>query len=297
MYRCILLVLFCLSFGKCQGNTNRISEENEKTNGVDSLPYGGYSTPDAYQGYKLVWKDEFNGIGQPNPAGWTYDLGDGCPRLCGWGNDEMQFYTNHPRNVYLKDGFLVLEAWEEETNGHLYSSARIKTEGLQSFHYGRIDVRAVMPYGQGIWPAIWLLADDYLSTGWPDCGEIDMVELIGHEPARCYGTAHWNLDGKGHHFESGHYDLPAGRFADQFHVFSLLWDEQGLTWLVDDQPCHRLTKEDFGSQNPFDNPFFLIMNIAVGGNWPGYPDASTTFPQQMVVDYVRYFQKLTTDEG
>ncbi|MAT54007.1 MAG: glycosyl hydrolase family 16 [Saprospirales bacterium] len=297
MYRFVLLVFFSLSFGQCQGNSCHISEENKTAAASDSIPYGGYSTPESYDGFILVWQDEFNGSGQPDPTNWTYDLGDGCPRRCGWGNNEFQYYTNHPRNVYLKDGFLVLEAWEEEIEGHRYSSARIITEGLRSFKYGRIDVRAVLPEGQGIWPAIWLLGDDYHTAGWPDCGEIDIMELVGHEPAKCYGTAHWNLDGEGHHYVSGNYDLPASRFADQFHVFSLLWDDQGLTWLVDDQPYHRLTKEDFGSQNPFNNPFYLIMNIAVGGNWPGNPDETTTFPQQMVVDYVRYYQKLIMDEG
>lgn len=287
----ILFVVFLISFGKCQGNTGHISEEKNTATSTDSIPYGGYSTPESYQGYKLVWQDEFSHNGQPDPSNWTYDLGDGCPKVCGWGNNESQFYTNHPRNVYVKDGTLVLEAWEEQIGGKEYSSARIKTKGLHSFKYGRIDVRAVLPYGQGVWPAIWLLGVNVSSVGWPSSGEVDIMELIGHLPGRSFGTAHWNLNGEGHHYVTGQYDLPVGRFADEFHVFSLLWDEQGLTWLVDDQSFHHLTIEDFGSQNPFNEPFYFLMNIAVGGNWPGYPDETTTFPQQMVVDYVRYFEK------
>ncbi len=291
MCRLFFFVFFCLSFGKCQGKVNGVFENNTAATAADTIPYGSYSTPESYQGFKLVWQDEFNGEGQPNPANWRYDLGDGCPELCGWGNAETQFYTNNPRNVYLKDGFLVLEAWEETLSGHPYSSARIKTQALHTFKYGRIDVRAVLPYGQGIWPAIWMLGQNCPTQGWPRCGEIDIMELIGHLPARIHGTAHWDLNGQGHRFVTGHFDLPQGRFADDFHVFSLLWDEQGLTWLVDNQQYHRLTMDEFGSLNPFKAPFYLLFNIAVGGNWPGYPDQSTVFPQQMVVDYVRYFQK------
>ncbi|GAB4242447.1 MAG: hypothetical protein Kow0027_00850 [Saprospiraceae bacterium] len=297
MYRFVLLVIFSLSFGQCQGNSGHISEENKTAAASDSIPYGGYSTPESYDGFKLVWQDEFNGSGQPDPANWTYDLGDGCPRLCGWGNDELQFYTNHPRNVYLKDGFLVLEAWEEEIGGRSYSSCRITTKGKRQFRYGRIDVRAVLPVDKGIWPAIWMLGVNLDSLGWPRGGEIDIMELVGQEPARVYGTAHWDDTGHSHKFLNNHYDLDAGTFADQFHVFSLLWDEQGLTWLVDDQPYHHLAQKEFGPLNPFNDPFYLILNIAVGGNWPGSPDETTTFPQQMVVDYVRYYQKLIMDEG
>ncbi len=256
---------------------------------MTGTPDDGYYSPLERPGYRLAWHDEFDSGTFPDTANWTFDLGDGCPNLCGWGNAELQYYTDRPRNVYVKDGFLVLEAWQEHIGERHYTSCRIKTKGKRSFRYGRIDVRARLPVDRGIWPAIWMLGDNIAEVGWPRCGEIDIMELVGQEPNRIYGTAHWDPTGHAHRYINNHYDLAEGTFADAFHVFSLVWDENELRWFVDDREFHRLPMETFEPLNPFHASFYLIMNIAVGGHWPGPPDESTTFPQQMVVDYVRYF--------
>lgn len=249
----------------------------------------GYSSPLERPGYRLAWHDEFDQGTYPDTSNWTFDIGDGCPNLCGWGNAELQYYTDRPRNVYVKDGYLLLEAWEEPIGERNYSSCRIKTKGKRSFRYGRIDVRARLPVEQGIWPAIWMLGDEITEVGWPRCGEIDIMELVGKEPSRVYGTAHWDPTGNSHRYINNYYDLSAGTFADAFHVFSLVWTADELRWLVDDHEFHRLPMETFEPLNPFHGGFYLIMNIAVGGHWPGPPDETTVFPQQMVVDYVRYY--------
>jgi len=177
-------------------------------------------------------------------------------------------------------------------NGSQYTSARLKSIGLQEYQYGRIDVRAILPFGQGIWPAIWMLGANFPSAGWPACGEIDIMELIGSSPSSIHGTVHFGNSYPQHQYTGGSRYLSGGQtFADEFHVFSIDWDENGITWLLDDQPFYSVDNSVSGNQNyPFDNPFFFILNVAVGGQWPGYPNATTTFPQFMAVDYVRVYQ-------
>ena len=176
--------------------------------------------------------------------------------------------------------------------GSQYTSARLKSIGLQEFQHGRIDVRAILPFGQGIWPAIWMLGSNFPNAGWPACGEIDIMELIGSNPNHIHGTLHFGDNWTQHAYTGGSTYIPSPQtFADEFHVFSIEWDSNGITWLLDDQPFYSVDNDISGNQNyPFDNPFFFIMNIAVGGQWPGYPDESTTFPQFMAVDYVRVHQ-------
>jgi len=248
--------------------------------GVDNA---GHVSADSYPGKTLVWSDEFDGdaIDLQN---WTYDLG-----ASGWGNQELQNYTSNSENSYVSDGNLFIVAKQE---GIHYSSARMKSIGLQEFQYGRIDVRAILPYGQGIWPAIWMLGANFPSSGWPSCGEIDIMELIGSSPNTVHGTIHFGADWTQHNYVGQGTSLPFGEtFADEFHVFSIDWSSEGITWYIDDQPFYSVTSGVTGGQPyPFDNPFFFILNIAVGGQWPGYPDATTTFPQFMAVDYVRVFQ-------
>jgi beta-glucanase (GH16 family) len=243
----------------------------------------GYVSADSYAGKTLVWSDEFNGdaIDLNN---WTYDLG-----AHGWGNQELQLYTSSSENSYVHEGNLLIVAKDD---GPMYTSARMKSIDLQEFQYGRIDVRAVLPKGQGIWPAIWMLGANYPSAGWPACGEIDIMELIGSAPNYVHGTVHYGNDYSQHQHTGQGTGIPFGQtFADEFHVFSIDWNEQGITWLLDDEPFYSINQNVTGSQNyPFDNPFFFILNIAVGGQWPGYPDESTEFPQFMAVDYVRVFQ-------
>lgn len=243
----------------------------------------GHLSASSYPGKTLVWSDEFDGE-SIDLSHWTYDLG-----ASGWGNQELQNYTNDSENSYVNDGNLFIVARE---NGIHFTSARMKSIGLQEFQYGRIDVRAILPKGQGIWPAIWMLGANYPTVGWPACGEIDIMELIGSSPNTVHGTIHYGTDWTQHNYTGSGTSIPwTETFSDEFHVFSIDWDENGITWLLDDQPFYTIDNAVTGSQPyPFDNPFFFIMNIAVGGQWPGYPDATTEFPQFMAVDYVRVFQ-------
>ena len=243
----------------------------------------GYVSAESYPGKSLVWSDEFNET-SIDLQNWTYDLG-----ASGWGNQELQNYTSNDENSYVSNGNLFIVAKEE---GIHYTAARMKSIGLQEFQYGRIDVRAILPFGQGIWPAIWMLGANFPNSGWPSCGEIDIMELLGSSPSTVHGTIHFGADWTQHNYVGQGTSLPSGEtFADEFHVFSIDWNEDGITWFIDDQPFYSVTSTVTGGQPyPFDNPFFFILNVAVGGQWPGYPDATTTFPQFMAVDYVRVFQ-------
>ncbi|MEO0468795.1 MAG: family 16 glycosylhydrolase [Bacteroidota bacterium] len=252
----------------------------------------GYTTPESYAGYELQWADEFEG-NSLNMNDWGFDLGDGCPNLCGWGNSELEYYTDSEENVFLSDGKLVIEAKEEVIGGRQYSSGRIKTKGKQTFRYGRIDIRAILPIGQGVWPALWMLPQDEVFGGWAASGEIDIMELVGHEPNVVHGTIHYGGSWPNNKFTGKGYTLDAGDFIDEFHVFSVVWEEDIITWYVDDQEYFQVTKDGLSPDNyPFNEDFFFLFNVAVGGNWPGSPDATTSFPQRMIVDYVRVFQKL-----
>ncbi|MDA8771618.1 glycoside hydrolase family 16 protein [Flavobacteriales bacterium] len=243
----------------------------------------GYPAPESYPGMTLVWSDEFDGSAV-NTENWTYDLG-----ASGWGNNEWQNYTNSVSNSDVSNGFLTITARQE---GSSYTSARLKTQGLQDFQYGRIDIRAKLPEGQGIWPALWMLGISIADGGWPQCGEIDIMEMVGHEPGTVHGTAHWGSSWNVHQYNGSSIGLPNGEhFSEAFHLFSVDWQEDQITWYMDDQEYYSITSSQMNGQPyPFNDSFFFIMNIAVGGNWPGYPDASTSFPQEMIVDCVRVFQ-------
>jgi len=239
----------------------------------------GYSTPTSYPGMTMVWSDEFDGS-ELNPNDWTYETGGG-----GWGNNELQNYKSGDSNSSVTQGKLIIEA---QRDGGSYSSARIKTQNKQFFQYGRIDIRAQLPQGQGVWPALWMLGESFETVGWPACGEIDIMELVGHEPEWVYGTVHWENQGEHAEF-GGSTNLDSGIFADEFHVFSIIWNQNQIRWLMDDEQYHVIDING-GELSEFREEFFFIFNIAVGGNWPGSPDATTVFPQRMFVDYVRVFQ-------
>jgi beta-glucanase (GH16 family) len=243
----------------------------------------GYTTPDNYPGYTLVWQDEFSGSGI-DPANWKHELG-----ASGWGNNELENYTARPDNSFVSNGRLVIEAKKENYNGSEYTSARMITQGLREFKYGRIDIRAKLPTGQGIWPALWMLGNNIGTVGWPKCGEIDIMEIVGHEPATLHGTVHWDNGGSYANYGKST-KLSSGTFADEYHVFSIVWDSQYIKWLLDDVQFNVIDITPAGLSE-FQNEFFLIFNVAVGGNWPGNPNSSTVFPQQMRVDYVRVFQQ------
>jgi len=247
----------------------------------------GYSTPETYPGYSLVWSDEFSGTNLDLNF-WNYELGNGNG---GWGNNELEYYTNSYRNVFVSNGNLIIEARKESFSNFNYTSARLTTQGKKFFKFGRIDIRAKLPIGQGIWPALWMLGSNINSVGWPACGETDIMELIGSIPATVVGTMHWK-NGSGIHDSDGDdYVLSSGDFSQQFHVFSIEWTEDNIKWFVDDQLFLSASSYDTGAEYyPFNADQFFIFNVAVGGNWPGSPDYTTVFPQRMFVDYVRVFQ-------
>ncbi|PZF59554.1 glycoside hydrolase family 16 protein [Curtobacterium sp. MCSS17_008] len=242
----------------------------------------------ATSGAVLLAADEFDGAAgsAPNPGIWRFDTGAG-----GWGNAELQTYTDSRRNSALDGaGNLVITA-RREADGS-YTSARLKTEGTFTAQYGRIEARIRVPRGQGLWPAFWMLGADIGQVGWPACGEIDVMENVGHEPGIVHGTVH----GPGYSGAQGlsaAASLPNGAaFADDFHVFGVDWRPGSVTWFVDGVAQRTVTRADIGSSPwVFDKPFFVVLNVAVGGTWPGSPDATTRFPQQMLVDWVRVWQQ------
>ena len=243
----------------------------------------GYTTPKNYPGYNLVWADEFEG-NMLDETSWTYETGRG---EWGWGNNELQYYQSGTNNCTVENGLLTITAKAQAAGDANYTSARIKTQGKREFKYGRIDIRARLPKTQGLWPALWMLGADFVTEGWPACGEIDIMELVGHLPKEVFGTAHWGstTPSKSH---SRKYRLTDGSdFSDSFHVFTLLWEENNLKWLVDDKQYNELA---YNNTFPFNDDFFFIFNVAVGGQLPGNPDATTRMPQSMQVDYVRVFQ-------
>lgn len=248
----------------------------------------GPDSPRQYNGFDLVWSDEFSGTALDSRY-WNFNIGTGSN---GWGNNEWQYYRE--QNASLSEGFLTITAKEENFGGQNYTSSRIKTEGLVEFTYGRVDIRAVLPRGQGIWPALWSLGTNFSRVGWPYSGEIDIMEMIGGggREDTVHGTVHWNIGGLdapfAHTYIGGAYygeDFSAG-----FNVFSIIRTVDQIEWRVNDVPYYHFDIDNSASLAPFRKPFFLIFNVAVGGNWPGYPDASTTFPQKMIVDYVRIFE-------
>lgn len=242
--------------------------------------------------WKLVWDDEFNGS-KIDTSKWSFEIGNGTN---GWGNNELEYYT--PDNAYLKDGNLVIEAKKQKivVNGKTYdyTSARMTTENKFSFEYGKIAFRAELPEGQGIWPAVWMLGDNFKTVGWPACGEIDLMELIGNKPGTVYGTIHGPISGGPGIGAS--YTLPDGKtFADAFHTFTVIWNKEAIGFYVDGHLYNFITKSwvDYhygNSEWVYNHKFFLILDVAVGGNWPGNPNSTTQFPQKMKIDYIRVYK-------
>ncbi len=227
----------------------------------------------------LAWSEEFETFAL-NTTIWNYEQGAG-----GWGNNELQNYTNAAGNVRLDTGYLHITALNPAPGS--YTSARINTQGKKQFTYGRIDIRAKLPEGQGIWPALWMLGSNFVTVGWPRCGEIDIMELLGHQPSVSHGAVHWNSNG--HVSRTNSFTLANAKFSSGFHVFSIVWTPNRLVWMVDRQQFFSLNRSEI-PEFPFDLPQFIICNVAVGGNWPGSPDQSTVFPQHMIVDYIKVYQ-------
>src|SRR5437879_11131459 len=262
------------------------------------LSCGGGATLQAppATGFKLAWSDEFNGAdgSSPDSSKWTYDTGGK-----GWGNKELECYTNRLQNAQVKSGNLVITAQKESITcsdgvSSSYTSARLKTQGLFSQAYGRFEARIKIPAGQGMWPAFWMLGNDIGTVGWPKCGEIDIMENIGKEPGTVHGPLHSSSTVAQTSDASAPFSLPAGQnFAADFHLYAVEWEPGSIRFYVDSSLYATFTQSQWpaGGSWSFDHPFFILLNVAVGGNWPGSPDATAVFPQEMLVDYVRVYTK------
>ena len=246
-------------------------------------------------GWTLVWSDEFNAPDNSpvDPSKWVLETGGN-----GWGNQELEYYTTRPENAVQQGGNLVIKVLQEKYTGadgvaRDYTSARLKTAGRFSQKYGRFEARIKIPQGQGIWPAFWMLGDDISKIGWPKCGEIDIMENIGKEPATVHGTIH----GPGYSGDKGigsPYNLPPDQhFADDFHLYAVEWEPKAIRFYVDDHLYGTRTPAELpkGTKWVYNHPFFMLLNVAVGGGWPGNPDAATVFSQTMLVDYVRVYKR------
>lgn len=261
--------------------------------------------------FNLVFQDEFDVNGAPDPTKWTFDIGRG-PLNDGWGNNELQFYK--AENTVVQNGYLIISAKAETFGGVSYTSSRIKSRNKFEQKYGRFEARIKMPQGRGMFPAFWLLGQNFCEAQsivgnnvscdsslpsyeqdnvlWPQCGEIDIMEYLGNKPTEVFGTIH------GPGFSGGNsiskkYNLPNNRFDTGFHVFGIEWTENHINWYVDDVLYNQITRQDVeekGGEWVFDNSFYMLLNLAVGGNLPGSPNSETTYPQRMLVDYVRVYQ-------
>jgi beta-glucanase (GH16 family) len=250
--------------------------------------------PASLPGWTLTWSDEFNQPdgSPPDPTKWKIETGGN-----GWGNEELEYYTARPENLHVKNGnleMIALKATYTGPNGVIrnYTSARLNTQGKFDQAYGRFEARIKIPYGQGIWPAFWMLSNDIEKVGWPTGGEIDIMENIGREPAIVHGTIH----GPGYSGGKGigaPYAITTGRFTDDYHVFAAEWEPNQIRFYVDDHLYATRTPADLPARNKwvYDHPFFVILDLAIGGGWPGNPDGTTVFPQTMLVDYVRVYKK------
>lgn len=269
LIKLILLTAISATSWNCQDKNNTIVERN----------------------YQLVWEDNFDGAEgeSPDAAKWAYDIGTGEN---GWGNQELQYYTDRPENISLDGaGNLAITARSESFGGSGFTSARIKTQGIFDQAYGRFEARIKMPWGPGIWPAFWMLGADIEETPWPQCGEIDIMEYRGQEPNLVHGTVHGPGYSGGAAITKS-FGFPNDRFDKDFHLFAIEWGKDFIDFFVDDNLYQRITPDDVTGQWVYDHPFFIILNVAVGGNYVGFPTTQTPFPQKMLVDYVRVYSEV-----
>lgn len=254
------------------------------------IPYGLSAQPTREM--KLVWSDEFSKEGAPDTSRWSYQTGDGCPDLCGWGNNELQYYTDDRReNARVRNGFLIIEAHREKTGNSQYSSAKLISRYKGDWTYGRMDIRARLPKGRGVWPAIWMLPTDWAYGDWPKSGEIDIMEFVGYMPDSVFGSIHTQRFNHlaGTQVTKGLYDTT---LSNDFHEYSIEWDAEKIVFLMDDVPYQTFYNQKDGFEAwPFDRDFHMILNVAVGGNWGGKMGVDESiWPQKMLVDYVRVYQ-------
>lgn len=266
----VLFTVASIIFWSCQDDDNAIVDRN----------------------YQLVWEDNFTGAtGQSPDAGkWAFDIGIG-PGNDGWGNQELQYYTNRPENVALDGkGNLTITARSESFGGRSFTSARLKTQGIFSQKYGRFEARMKMPWGPGIWPAFWMLGDNIEQVQWPQCGEIDIMEYRGQEPNLVHGTIHGPGYSGGASITKS-FGFTNDRFDVDFHLYAVEWGEDYIDFFVDDNLYFRIKPEDAPGEWVYNQPFFLILNVAVGGNYVGFPTPQTPFPQTLLVDYVKVYKE------
>ena len=231
----------------------------------------------------LVWSDEFDGT-TLNLDNWSYELGDGCPNLCGWGNNELQEYTVD--NHRLEDGMLIISA-KKGSNSN-YTSTRIKTKGKQEFQYGRIEARVKVPSGAGMWPAFWALGNDIETNSWPNCGEIDIVEYVGKNPGQIFTSVH-TPSSYGNTVNSMITNVP--NVEEDFHNYAVEWNENFIDFFFDDTRVYTYSVQTKNQNTwPFNKPFFLIINLAIGGNFGGPVANNIQFPREFIIDYVRVYQ-------
>jgi beta-glucanase (GH16 family) len=240
--------------------------------------------------WKLIWHDEFDGT-KIDITKWQWEV-----NAWGGGNNELQYYTDRPNNSFIHNGTLVIQAQKERFSGpegtRDYTSARLRTLDCADWCYGRFEIRAKLPAGRGLWPAIWLLPSKNVYGGWAASGEIDIMELLGHEPQTVYGTLHYGGEWPDNKHSGSSFTLNNSSFSDDFHVFCLEWASNEFRWYVDDQ-LYQTQSKWYTTKSvypaPFNRDFYLILNVAVGGDWPGVPDENTSFPQSMIIDYVRVY--------
>lgn len=268
-------LLFILSFSALLFSNCSSDDDSNADSGENNL--------------ELVWSDEFDGEAGmlPDTSKWTYDIGRG---INGWGNQELQYYTKRPENVSLDgNGFLNIVARREPFAGAAFTSARIKTQGIFDQTYGRFEFRAKTPFGPGVWPALWMLGSDIDEVNWPNCGEIDVMELRGQEPQIIHGSVHGPGYSAGNAVTNS-FRLSNDRFDTAYRVFAIEWQESSIKFYMDDNLYHTVTPSNVSGEWVFDKPFFIILNIAVGGSFVGFPSSQTSFPQTLSLDYIRVYK-------
>lgn len=272
----VLLISLISSCSTQENNTNDVANNEGDDNASENATY------------QQVWADEFDYEGLPDSTKWTYDVGGD-----GWGNNELQYYTeDRLKNARVEDGHLIIEAHQDTFETRNYSSARLLTRGKQAWRYGRFEIRAKLPSGTGTWPAIWMLPEDWAYGGWPESGEIDIMEHVGFEPVMVYGSIHTDAY---NHVEGTQVtnDITIPDAESEYHTYEIEWTPERITWYVDGEQYGTFSnKHESYKEWPFDQDFHLILNIAVGGNWGGQQGVDESiWPQQLVIDYVRVYQK------
>ena len=256
-----------------------------------TLPITAAAAAPALPGWQLVWADEFDGS-SIDSGKWEFEV-----NAWGGGNNELQYYTDRVENAFVRDGCLSIVAKKEAYTGSEgsrdYTSARLRSKDRGDWKYGRMEIRAKLPVGQGVWPAIWMLPTDNVYGTWAASGEIDIMEYLGQKPNEVFGTLHYGAKWPKNVHTGKSFTLRKGTFHEDFHVFAIEWEEGEIRWYVDGEHYQTQTKwhtEEADFPAPFDQRFHFVLNVAVGGNLPGSPDETTVFPQAMLVDYVRVYQ-------